>query len=445
MKQKIKITIPEQTVEVEIEVDGTTPPVTPPVEPPVSTGFKMGSNGFPWSPMSLYKNAGLDWVRCYFASGWAWRPNGLHIQSLWQAGTAEANGMDEYFEKAKAAGLNVLFTVHQTPEWFRNTGRTDGNNDYAPISAGAKRDDPKSYKEYASFLFQIAARYGSVKHPDSILKTDPESRWNGDLTEKKSGLNTLKYIECWNEPDKWWSKGTEAYFTPEATAALMSACYDGHENTLGECVGIKNADPSMIVVMPGLTDFDLPYLQALDAWFKANRKDKKWPCDIGNIHHYSNIGNKPKQHPAQWKKDGGCYPSEDQNFDTVKEVVAFFENLGLKLWVTEGGYDTIGPSNMQIIGKNGKSNEQAQAEALVETATKYKAYGVDAFFLFNIHDDIGAADGGQFENCGIYSTKATGFRPKAAVAAIKAFITTTTLSYQEPEIKARSFKQPMKK
>lgn len=426
MKKTIEVKIPAQSFQVEIEVDGTIPPTNPPApptEPPViPSGFKMGSNGFPWSPMSLFVNAGLEWFRVYFATAWGSRPKGLHIQPMYQAGTPEAWGMDDFLMKAKAAGIKVLWCNHQTPEWFRNTGRSDGNNDYAPIEAGAKRDDPNSYKYYAGYLFQISARYGTVKHPESVLQVDPESRWTGDLTEKKSGLNLLEYMECWNER-KWWNKTSnpESYIEPETLAAMMSACYDGHEGTMGPGIGIKTADPKMIVVMPGLEDFDFETVNLMDAWFVKNRKDEKWPCDIAQIHHYSNRKQKPRQFPADWENSGGCPPSEDKNFDSVKDMVTYFKAKGLPLWMGEFGYDTKAPSQMHIVGKNGKSDEQAQADALVETFKKYKEYGVDACFLFNIHDDIGAADGGQFETSGIYSSKATGFKPKPAVAAIKAY------------------------
>lgn len=444
MIKKIKVTIPAQAFDIEVEVGDTTPPVDPgnPTDPPPSTGFKVGANGFPWSPIQLWTNAGLDWIRCYFASGWGWRPNGLHIQPLYQAGTPEAWGMDDFLQKAKAAGKNVLWCNHQTPEWYRNTGRTDGNNDFAPIPAGAKRNDPKSFKDYASYLFQIAARYGVVKHHDSVLQVDPESRWTGDLNERKSGLNLLKYIECWNER-KWWVQGTEAYIEPDTLCAMMSACYDGHEGSMGPNVGIKAADPSMIFVMPGLEDFDIATINAMDAWFKANRKDKKWPCDIAQVHHYSNRGQKERQFPPQWVSDGGCPPSEDQNFNTVIQVISFFKALDIPLWVGEFGYDTKAPSQMRIVGKNGKTDEQAQADALIETIKKYKEYGADAAFIFTIHDDIGAADGGQFETSGIYSSKATGFMPKPAVAALKSYLTGNSLIFAaQDEIRGVTSKRP---
>ena len=451
MIKKIQVTIPAQTFEIDVEIGGVTPPPVDPPQPPVQTGFKMGSNGFPWSPMRLFTDAGLDWIRCYFASGWAWRPKGLHIQPLYQASTPEAWGMDDYLQKAKDAGKNVLWTNHQTPEWYRNTGRTDGNNDFAPIPAGAKRDDPKSFKDYASYLFQIAARYGSVKYPDSVLQVDPESRWNGDLTEKKSGLNLLKYMECWNER-KVWKKGTpehDAFIEPETLAAMMSACYDGHCGTMGPGVGIKTADPSMVVVMPGLEDFDFECVDLMDKWFLKYRADKKWPCNIAQLHHYSNIGSEKRKFFPTWKDNGGCYPSEDKNFDSVKDMVAFFKARGIPLWMGEFGYDTKAPSQMRIVGKNGKTDEQAQGEALVETFKAYKGYDVDGAFLFNIHDDLGAADGGQFETCGIYSSQATGFKPKPAAQMIldyaKGAPASAKLASAPIEIKASSFKRPVKK
>lgn len=37
--------------------------------------------------------------------------------------------------------------------------------------------------------------------------------------------------------------------SPYEMAAMLSAAYDGHENTLGDGVGVKNADPHMQVTM----------------------------------------------------------------------------------------------------------------------------------------------------------------------------------------------------
>lgn len=450
MIKKIQVTIPAQTFQIDIEIDGVTPPVDPPTDPPappVQTDFIIGSNGFPWFPLHLIKSVGINWMRCYFATGWGYEPDGLSMQPLNQAWTNETNGMDDLLLRAQTMGMKILWCNHQTAEWWLNTGRGDGNNDNAPVQKGQKRDDPNSYKWYAEYFWQLVARYGKIKYADNLLRVDSSPRWPGDENFKKSGLGLLEYVEPWNEPEKWWKQNTsesDSYFKPEETAAMMSAVYDGHEGVLGQYAGIKTADPSMVVVMPGLTDYDFPYIAALDAWFKANRKDKKWPCDVFNLHHYSNIGNKPKQHPAQWKVSGGCYPSEDQNFDTVKELIAFAKSIGKKFWLSEFGYDTAPTSNMHIVGKNGKSSEVAQGEALVESIKKYKEYGADGVFFFTGPDDIGS---GQFTKSGIFTKQSDGYKPKQSVPIIKAYIESLKppqMMREDFSFSAANFKRPQK-
>jgi hypothetical protein len=422
---KVQITIPAQSIEIEIDATGNPVdpgPIDPPPTPPVETGFKVGVNSFPWFPQSRLHDIGMKWQRIYCSSGWIWRPGGLAVEPIHQAWTEETHGIDSMLEHAKVFGINTLLCCHQTPEWFRNTGRGDGANDYAPIQKGLPRDNPASYAEYAMFLFQVAARYGRVKHADSALRVDTTPRWSGDiLNVKKSGLDLLTYIECWNEPDKFWLKGTEAYFEPEETAAMMSACYDGHEGKLGVGVGIKTADPSMVVVMPGLSDYTVDYEKKMTVWFSANRIDKSWPFDIMNWHHYNNLGNKAGKYPAQWAADGACLPKEDDNFDTVKDRVRRSADIGKKVWITEFGADKRAPSMMHAKGI-GKSDEAFQAEIIMASIEAYKAAGVDAVFVFNACDENSGADGGQFESCGIFTSQNDGYKPTLASEALRAYL-----------------------
>lgn len=420
---KIQITIPAQSIEVEL--DCKTDPITPPPPPPIETpGFKVGANSFPWFPQSRFNDIGMKWQRVYCSSGWIWRPDGIAVQPMHQAETNETHGIDEMLTRAKAFGINTLLCIHQTPEFYRNTGRGDGANDYAPCKAGADRKDPESYKDYAAFLFQVAARYGRVKHPDSVLRVDTTPRWNGDiLNVKKSGLDLLTHLECWNE-EKWWKNGTpeqDSYLEPEVMAALMSACYDGHEGSLGAGVGIKAADPSMVVVMPGLSDYATDYATKMTAWFSANRADKSWPCDIMNWHHYSNVSNKADQYPAQWVNSGACLPKDDANFDTVIDRVRRSKDIGKKVWITEFGADRNAPSMMHSKGV-GKTDAVFQAEIIIESIKAYKAAGVDAVFVFNACDENSGADGGQFESCGIFTSQANGYRPTPTSDAIRAYL-----------------------
>lgn len=445
--EKYKLKIGNQILNVELEKDGA---VIVDPQPPVSTGFKIGVNSFPWFPMSKLKSIGMQWARVYCSSGWIWQPGGLFIEPMFRAETQENHGIDSMLLKAKENGVNVLLTIHQVPEWYRNTGRGDGANDMPPIKAGAKRDDPASYKDYAEFLFQVSARYGRVKHSDSILKIDTTPRWSGDIPNaKKSGLDLLTYIEPWNEPDKFWLKGTDAYFEPEETAAMMSACYDGHEGKLGAGVGIVIADPSMKVIMPGLTDYNFDYFKRMVDWFYANRKT--FPASIINWHHYSNIGNRANQIPAQWANEGACLPANDQAFNRVKDAVHFSKSVsgdgvGLPCWITEMGADKVAPSMMLAKGINGKSNEQFQAEIIIESIKAYKSAGVDAVFVFNAPDENGATDGGQFESCGLWSSEATGYKPFIAANELAKYLADQTPKVaQMKPIKAAIAKRPMLK
>lgn len=417
-----------------IEVLGQTDPI--PVDPGdnippdpntnIQLGIKVGVNSFPWFPLRLLQSIGMRFHRCYISSGWIWQPGGLAVQPMHQAETSETHGIDDLLTRAKSMGIETVLCVHQTPEWFRPTGRDDGNNDFAPVKAGTNRSDPKSYADYAEFLFQLAARYGKIPYSDSVMRIDTTPRWNGDIINTKdSGMDLLRYIEVWNEPDKWWKKGTadkEAYFDPEETAAMLSACYDGHEGTLGKHAGIKTADPDMQVIMPGITDFDIEYMKRMGAWFSANRKDKKWPCDIINVHHYSNIGNKSGQLPAQWVESGACLPKHDKAFDGINGVMGISKQQNKPLWVTEFGADKKAPSMMHAKAISGGSDEQFQAEIIVETIKAYSEAGVDACFVFNAPDENSGADGGQFETCGIFSSEQSGYKPFISAGEISAYI-----------------------
>lgn len=422
---KVQITIPAQSIELDIEA--TTDPITPPPPPVDTTGFKVGCCSFPWFPQSRFHDIGLKWQRVYCSSGWIWRPDGIAVQPMWRAETEENHGLDDMLTKAKSFGINTLLCIHQCAEWFRSTGRGDAANDFAPCKAGANRRDPASYKDYAEMLFQVAARYGRVKHPDSVLRVDTTPRWGGDIQNvKKSGLDLLAFFEVWNESDKFWKIGTpeaEAYFLPEETAALMSAAYDGHEGRLGAGVGIKAADPSMVVVMPGITDFNMEYLAMMDLWFEANRTDKKWPCDILNFHHYSNTGNEGGKYPANWQDSGACLPANDKGFQAVYAAKSRAARLEKKVWITEFGADKKAPSMMHAKSMGGRNDDaNFQASIIIESIKAYKLAGVDAVFVFNSCDENSGTDGGQYESSGIFTSQADGYKPTPASEALKAYL-----------------------
>lgn len=384
------------------------------VNPPAQTGFRIGCNTFPYTPLSLYSDIGMKTVRAYCPWHWFGRPGGeLYVEPMYQAWTPECSGLDDFLAKCKAKNIDPLLCFNQTPEWLRNTGNGNGGNDYPPTKAGADLLKGESYKEYADFLFQIAARYGRVKHPESALKVNQVQQYNNQpINQKRTGLALLNMIEVGNEVDHWFEGfDNEKYMDAEEHAAMLSVCYDA----------IKRADPDMIVVMGGITDFNPWYLKRMNEWFVKNRPDKKFAADVINVHHYSNFKNKPGTLKPDWIQDGACYPEEDGNFGAINEVVALAKSWGKIVYVTEFGADTKQPSQMYAPPRAGMTSEDVQAEIIVRTFRAYKAAGVSAAYVFTGPDGSSGSNTGQFSRSGIFTAKPE-YKKKAAYEAIRKLI-----------------------
>ena len=96
---------------------------------------------------------------------------------------------DDYYRSLKTAGVTVFPCLQGSVEALGNR--------MPPIAEAADPSDPASYLAHASFLFQYAARYGSVTVPESALKL-------ADGQVVASGLGSLRYFENGNEPDADW-------------------------------------------------------------------------------------------------------------------------------------------------------------------------------------------------------------------------------------------------
>lgn len=422
MSEKLKIIIGGKAYEWDATVSNVTP-VEPPVvvnppdpgptNPPVTDGsFMAGTNDFHWVPLD--KVAMFKTVRLYVAAGWIWRPGGLFVQPLFQAETANVHGLDDYFAAAKAQGLDVVPCINQVPDWYNGQpGDGSGSNNYPPVKLGKDRTAASSYQDYADFWFQFVARYGSTKHPDSALRVDTTPSYPNQPTNiKKSGLGLIKTVEIGNEWDRWWDVGTQKYVTPEEHAAMLWACY----------AACKKADPNIQVVMGGLTGFDLKYLQAMKAYFDLNKI--KFQSDKINAHHYGNVRNEYGVWPPTWVNDGGCGPDQDKDFTMIDKIIAFANSINLKVWVTEFGVDSKGPSWMHCVGKNGRTDEQEQGKILVDTFKAYQKAGVERAYMFTAVDEPGAPNGGLWQTCGLMTNQADGFKPKPSYAAVQNYLKT---------------------
>lgn len=400
----------------EIEFYGTGgTPVTPiePVIPPVVTATNRGDadkinlNGFHWIPQDKLRP--FHSLRLFQSAQWTWQPSGLAVQP-----TAQANGnLDDYLTAAKAQGLNIFPTIHQTPDWMRAKWPSDPGPDAPPAKPGMAKDDPAAYSDFAGYLFQITARYGRKVWPVLALRVDTVPRWAPDITLRrnvpKSGLNLLTTIEVWNEPDKWWA--TNIYMQPEEYAAMLSACYDS----------IKKADPTMRVAMAGLTGIQPDYYARMLAWSKTHRSDQRLPCDVINVHHYANRGNDDRWPPV-WTE--ACAPDMDARWYMMRNLSTWAHAQGLPLWYTEFGYDEKEPSQQYIRPFGGKTNGDIKGDWLIRTYLEALASGVDNCFAYNGIDEPAAAGGGLWQTAGILlgENNAQPFGVKPAYTAITGLI-----------------------
>jgi hypothetical protein len=257
------------------------------------------------------------------------------------------------------------------------------NENNKPVALGNDPNKPLSYKAHADYLFQYAARYGSNKVPDSLLRIYRERCGNqNEFQPIVSGLNVVKSIENWNEPDKWWHPNA-SYFSPFQFAAMCSADYDGHEGTMGKNVGVKNADSTLKFVMGGLASLNIDYIKAMKLWSEHNRpKTKSIPLDVLNFHHYCNSNNDVGQPII------GISPEQDKLKEKLKKVIDFRnkELPNLEVWLSEFGYDTYEGSSQQSPAIGESSSFEIQGRWLMRCFLEIAAAGIDRAFLYNFED-----------------------------------------------------------
>jgi len=297
---------------------------------------------------------------------------------------------DTLYTALKDLNIDVLTCLKTLPKWMLDNYPTDlRNNENVPARFGKNLSDPNSYVEQARAAFQFAARYGSNKSINrELIKINKNARWTNDrINQIQIGKGLIQYIECDNERDKWW-KGRKAYQTGREYAANLSAFYDGHKQKMGKGVGVKNADPSMKVVMAGLADPSTDYLMGMIDWCKENRGYKKdgtidlcW--DVINFHYYTNETSQERG-VAPEKESNGKYASAlAQSFLQLAQKM----NLDIPVWVTEAGYDLDQNSPNKAIPIKEKTAMQTQADWLLRTALLYSRNGIEKVFFYQLQDD----------------------------------------------------------
>lgn len=303
---------------------------------------------------------------------------------------------DAVYAKCKTEGIEVLACLKTIPKWMQATYPAElRHSENVPARYGKDLNDPSSYIEQARVGFQYAGRYGSNKNVNpSLMSVNPISRWTNDPSNVvKIGLDLVKYIECENERDKWWL-GRQGYQTAREYAANMSAFYDGHKNTMGPGIGIKNADPNMIVVMQGMAGPNTEYVKGMIDWCKQYRGYKPdgrvnlcW--DVINYHYYTNDRNGSQTD----RRTRGAAPEVGNAAEMALKFIklANEQAYDMPVWITEVGYDLHPESPQKAIPIGNKSALLTQADWTLRTALLYARNGVERVYFYMLHDvaDVG--------------------------------------------------------
>ena len=300
---------------------------------------------------------------------------------------------DAIYQRCKQEGIFVLSCLKEAPDWLYNTypsGQRDANNVPAPY--GSNLEDPASYIAQAKAAFQFAARYGSNKNVDPALVTvNSTPRWTADpVNEVKIGLDLIKYVEADNERDRWWLENKRGFQSGRQYAAHLSAFYDGHKGKLGKNVGVKNADPSMKVVMAGLAKADINYVKEMIDWCKEKRGYRADGSvdlcfDVVNYHLYSN-----DNRSTQW---GEATRGVAPELSEIGKVADEFTQLSkqhannIDVWMTEAGYDVNPGSPQRAIAIGDKSALITQADWILRSSLLYARHGIKKVFYYQLYDD----------------------------------------------------------
>lgn len=379
--------------------NGPVPPTPAPVELPKPYIHQfMGVNGFINDPVD--KLACVGSVREYHNWGWdegnldttyqgypdnqyAWNPS-------WVSGTGWAFNFDEFYQNTRNSSLITSPDLQTTAPYI--TGFNDSLSQFKPLRPGEDPLDPLSYIEHSDYMFQFAARYGKTPVSASLLKLRPDQA-------PVTGSGLVRYLENWNEPDKWWF-GRAGYFTPDELATMSSADYDGANNTMGPGKGMKTSDPQIRMVMGGLASLNLEYVRCMKIWSDFNRQNG-FPADVLNFHHYSGNGHH------------GISPEADSLKFRLAAVVHYRDSClpGKEIWLSEFGYDTNPQSEQAAVAIDTNDTYEVQGQWIMRSYLEAIASGIDKAFVFMLRD-ANAANPNIYNSSGLTNEIWYGQQPK---------------------------------
>ena len=316
--------------------------------PEINADSRFGMNVSNLDYIDMNRRLGVGWIR-FENLKWAFiNPGKDQFAFDGSVGPWHVK-MDETLSSYKEAGFQTVGYFLKTPWWASS----------APSDVKRSRKlayPPADYANYADAVFQTIARYGSVEHPESELKSK----------NKKSGLGTLNMLEFWNEANlnnpKWgfWVGTQPEYFEMFRPAAEAA----------------KKADPDTMISHSSYAGLGLDLVDQLRTYTYEDGSHPLDYTDIINVHLYTG-----KQLPELAAQD----PNAQRTGKSMKGTPRIESDLaalniwrnqfkpGTEIWLTETGYDVGGPIGGTL---------RMQAAKLPRALMMSMANGVDKIFWY---------------------------------------------------------------
>jgi len=349
-------------------------------------GALMGINGFVDDDRALLQAVGN--VREYHS--WMWDDGNTDASTpkypanrfgwnpSWVRGTGWGWNFDDFYGDLSSRGLGMDPVFQGAPAWM--FGKPTGDS-LKPRLSGTDSTDPASYAAHADYLYQFAARFGRTSVDPSKLRVDA-------LNTPRTALGSVSWMENWNEPDKNWKTAT-GYFSPRVLHAMSSADYDGDQGRMGTSVGVRNADPTMKMALPGLISIDLEYSKAMK-WWADRLRGGSFPADALNFHHYCNDAG-----GQNGVATTGVSPEKDGFRQRLSALSAWRDRYlpGKELWLSEFGWDTDPGSVYRAPAIGGADGYEIQGRWILRAFLQLAASGFDKAHVYLLRDEWDSSPG----------------------------------------------------
>ena len=230
---------------------------------------------------------------------------------------------------------------------------------------------------------QIAIRYGSNANvPDNLVNVYSSGNYPANVVKK--GLGLITKIQLGNEPNRWWkgrfsANNPEGMMTPFEIAAQAKLCYDA----------IKQIDPNIEVILPGLATNNPAYLEGMILWAKMYNKGNL-PWDAAAYHEYNNTQSGQNQ-------TGGITPGVAPELAGMLKRAKVFAQVmyesaparNLKTYITETGYSIspVNPSQAAPLSIAGRDRFHVQADWSIRSALVALRAGLAGVTFYQLYDD----------------------------------------------------------